>query len=285
LVSILSSFTKYSGCGNDFILIDNREKIFPSENSTLICRLCHRSFGIGADGVILLENSPLADFRMRIFNADSSEAEMCGNGVRCLLKFIQKLGFQKKSYLIEAMHQNVIASFSGDLVSVTMPRPKNEQWWLTLRVDSQPMMLHSIDTGVPHVVIFVDDIKANSLMAIAPKIRFHPYFAPKGTNVNFAATLPSGEIAVRTYERGVEQETLACGTGAVAVALAAVKIYGHTSPIKIHTQSQEILEITLTHPLHHPPILLGPVNFVYQGQIDLTSTCSDTFRLNKSVCI
>lgn len=235
-------FSKYSGCGNDFILIDNRQQFFEPARSNLIARLCHRRLGIGADGIVLLEESSKADFRMRIFNADGGEAEMCGNGLRCLVRFIQELGIDKESISIETMHQIITTIISEDFISAMMPAPETCYLSKELNIEGRTYTLHSINTGVPHVVIFVENLEDSTWMAIAPKIRHHPNFFPHGTNVNFAL-FTDQEVKVRTYERGVEGETLACGTGAAAVAIAAACIHQLSSPITIRPQSNETIKI------------------------------------------
>lgn len=265
-------FSKYSGCGNDFILVDNRDMSFPSTNHFLISKLCQRQFGIGADGLILLENSDsAAGFRMRIFNSDGSEAEMCGNGIRCLLKFIRQLGFKEQSYTIQTMQRQFKVSFVEDEIIVEMGSPKDIQWNLKLLIDDELKNVHFMDTGVPHAVLFVEDIENVDVPFLGPKIRYHSKFAPKGANVNFVKPISSDSILIRTYERGVEQETLACGTGATASAIAAAKYWGFKSPIKVYLQSKEILKIGFD--LDTSPIssvtLTGPARFIFQGVAEL----------------
>lgn len=260
-------FSKYSGCGNDFILIDNRQKIFEVHNPEDIARLCDRRLGIGADGVILLEHSFAADFRMRIYNADGSEAEMCGNGIRCIARFLHELSIPTDSFLIETMHQKVHVSLSENMVSVNMPNPTQLNYFKPIIVEESSFIVHHLDTGVPHSVLFVDNIEDESLMRIAPKIRYHSYFKPKGTNVNFALLTQSDEIIIRTYERGVEGETLACGTGAVAVAIVAAVVYNLKSPLSIRTRSKDILQISFvgTQPMPTNIVMKGPAIKIYQG--------------------
>lgn len=238
-------FSKYSGCGNDFILIDNRQQVFDTTRTESIVHLCHRRLGIGADGIVLLESSSSADadFRMRIFNADGGEAEMCGNGLRCLVRFIQELGVANDAFLIETMHQLIPTRISGEYISADMPAPTDCHFFDKLTIEETSYTLHCLDTGVPHAVIFVDDLQDSRLMAVAPEIRYHPHFMPKGTNVNFAAINSNNEVEVRTYERGVEGETLACGTGAAAVAVVAACVHGLSSPIAIRPKSGETIYI------------------------------------------
>lgn len=276
-------FYKYSGCGNDFILIDNRQQLFNLETASRfkaepIVQLCHRRLGIGADGIVLLEFSLKADFRMRIFNADGSEAEMCGNGLRCLVRFIQDLGIPGNKFLIETMHQLIPTTISEKCVSAEMPAPTNCRFFEQLVIEETSYTLHYLDTGVPHAVIFVEDLQNHQLMLIAPKIRYHPYFMPKGTNVNFATINSNNEVEVRTYERGVEGETLACGTGAAAVAIAAAHVHGLRSPISIRPKSGDMIYINLPEAADSPSeespfsftqgiTMSGPAVRVFNGTI------------------
>lgn len=215
-------FSKYQGAGNDFILIDDRALHF---NPTLVPQLCHRKFGIGADGVLLLQNDPHSDFRMRIFNSDGSEAESCGNGLRCLMLFIVDLGLPKKTYRIATGERVVQAGFEGDKISVQMGTALHLK---ELCIDGYTV--HSLDTGVPHVVVFSPN---TDLKTIGPFLRRHPAFQPAGTNVNMAQVQSDGSVHIRTYERGVEGETLGCGTGAAAVGVIASQKYHLPNPIRI----------------------------------------------------
>ena len=224
------AFAKYEGAGNDFILIDDRPLFFPSKDSNFIQRLCHRKFGIGADGVILLQKDSSAHFRMRIFNSDGSEAESCGNGLRCLLRFIDDLGLPRENYSIAADQRIVEAGFEKNQVAIKMGPPADIK--LNLHVDGQEV--HFINTGVPHAVLFVSDVASIDVQKAGAHLRSHPQFGPKGTNVNFASLQKEGSIRVRTFERGVEGETLACGTGAAAVGVIASLTQATKSPILLH---------------------------------------------------
>lgn len=254
-------FAKYSGCGNDFIIIDNRSQIVEELPCRTIECLCHRQNGIGADGLILLENSQKSDFRMRIFNSDGSEAEMCGNGIRCLAHFIFELGLVDKEFSIETMHQQMLVCFDGCQVRVEMPPVTDHKYFIPLSVEGQELTLHFLDTGVPHVVLFVEDISDDAHLTLAPHIRFHPHFQPKGTNVNFAKIHSDNSVEVRTYERGVEAETLACGTGAVAIALAAAKVHNLPSPVTIRTRSADLISVSFDQGLS----MAGPAVRTFEG--------------------
>lgn len=231
------SFVKYQGAGNDFILIDDRTLFF---DFAQVPQLCHRKYGIGADGVILLQKDFSADFRMRIFNCDGSEAESCGNGLRCLMKFLLHLGMERKGYFIATGERRVEAGFEGEKVSVKMGSMVNVK---QLYMDG--CEIYSLNTGVPHAVIFVEDVRAVDLLQRGSILRYHPIFQPHGTNVNFAALQSDGSIRVRTYERGLEGESVACGTGAAAVGAIASRKYGLSNPIRICFVGGEI-EIHVT---------------------------------------
>jgi len=263
------SFSKFSGSGNDFMLVDNRAESFPCSNARLIRKLCHRHDGIGADGLILVEKGEEADFRMRIFNADGIEAEMCGNGTRCLYLYLSDLGFEQEKYTIETMSKLISIARDGDLVRTDMGGATITQWNMELPLEgSQVISLHALDTGVPHVVTFVEDIARCPVEMLGSKIRHHPHFAPKGTNVNFAKVTDHGEVYVRTYERGVEQETLACGTGATATAIAAAKTYQLKSPLSISTRSRDTLEVRFNDSYSHVT-LSGPAKKTFEGTVNL----------------
>jgi diaminopimelate epimerase len=223
-------FSKYQGAGNDFILIDNRKKIFPTEKFSSISKLCERKWGIGADGLILLENSTSADFRMRIFNSDGKEAESCGNGLRCLMKFLIDLGLAPKPYKIELMNGQVVVAVKGDMPVVYLDDPQNLQ--LSVHLKDLSQTVHLVDTGVPHGVVFTQQVEKTRVAEMGRILRNHPAFSPKGINVNFAQVMQD-RVKVRVYERGVEDETLACGTGAAAVALIAHELHDLPSPISL----------------------------------------------------
>jgi len=261
-------FSKYNGCGNDFILIDAQSQKFPVEESRLIARLCKRCTGIGADGLILLEPSSKADFKMRIFNADGTEAEMCGNGVRCLVQFIHDLGHSGNKFAIETFERVLSGSWSADGISVEMGSPTDVEWTIDLEGES----LSYLNTGVPHAVLFVEDLKQIDILSLGKKIRTHPRFAPKGTNVTFAQVLGSQRIRFSTYERGVESETLACGTGAAAAALAYGHVMGQPSPVDVETREGDLIKIFFDQNLN--VTMKGPAQFVYKGQLPLDAASS-----------
>lgn len=261
-------FSKFSGCGNDFIIVDDRRSLFPSHNRDLVKRLCHRRFGVGADGLLLLQDSSRADFRMRVFNADGSEAEMCGNGIRCLMAFIESLGHRDSSYQIETMERTLRVERQGRQVAVTMGEAQDLRWHLTLDVLGKTRIGHSLHTGVPHLVIIVEALEEVEILKEGSVLRHHAVFHPQGTNVNFAALGPMG-WSYRTYERGVEGETLACGTGATAVALTIAKLHHVESPINLRTRSGE--EVTVAFQRQGDSFcnirLIGPATFLFRGTL------------------
>lgn len=263
-------FSKYTGCGNDFILIDNRKNLCPVLEPKVIQHLCHRTQGIGADGVIFLESSLSANFAMKIFNSDGSEAEMCGNGIRCLMKFIEEKGFTEKNCTIKTMHETIQVGLGDQTVWVEMPVPRDIRWNDPLEIDGKSYAVHYMDLGVPHAILFVENKISSHWMELAPKIRFHPRFSPRGTNVNFAF-LEGDSISVKTYERGVEKETQACGTGATATALAAAKIWHLPSPIKILPLSGTPIKISfkISGEAISDVVLSGPAQKIFHGEFVL----------------
>ena len=267
---MLWTFFKYHGCGNDFILIDNRGKRFLKPGPSLVSRLCHRQFGIGADGLILLENSTQADFGMRIFNADGTEAEMCGNGIRCLKRLIETLGFTKTPCTISTLRSILQLTCRGDQIAVDMGTVSDVRWNIPLSLNGRSYTGHYLNTGVPHLVIFVEDLELVPVLVDGAALRHHSLFQPQGVNVNFAACSKNHshcEWSYRTYERGVEGETLACGTGATAVALALMAIEGVRAPISLKTRSGDSLEIDVPDGLGIQ--LCGPATFVFQGTVEI----------------
>lgn len=207
-------FYKYQGTGNDFVMVDNRQQQFPKNNTKLIARLCDRKFGIGADGLILLELSKLQDFTMVYYNADGNEGSMCGNGGRCIVSFAKKLEIFDTDTTFDAIDGLHEAHISGDIISLKMKD-------VTIIEDFTSHLF--LDTGSPHHIDFVNDLDNYDVYNVGKKIRYgDPYFE-KGTNVNFVEQKNVNTFKVRTYERGVENETLSCGTGVTAVAIASHK--------------------------------------------------------------
>ena len=263
---MLIPFSKYQGAGNDFILIDDRSCRFPIEDEELIKRLCFRNFGIGADGLILLQSSLSADFRMRIFNADGKEASMCGNGLRCLIAYIKDLGFSKELFRIETESEVFQCTSSGGKVSVTLSPPAVLHWGVKLQEGSILDEIFVVDTGVPHAVVFVEDLDSCPVDTWGKELRHHPKFSPSGVNVNFAKVSSDGTARVRTYERGVEGETLACGTGGAATAFVLFQKDGGKAPIRVMPKSGEGLEFSIKDPSKEIE-MQGSAEFVFEGRI------------------
>ncbi|MEN6440084.1 MAG: diaminopimelate epimerase [Syntrophobacter sp.] len=241
-------FMKLTGSGNDFIIIDNRTLGIGKESGRSLTRLaCRRKVSVGADGLILIENDPEADFRWVFFNADGSEAEMCGNGARCAARFAYLNGIVDKTRITFRTLAGIIeAEISGERVKVKVTQPHGIITDFSIDGLEEAPYLHFINTGVPHVVWFTDtedQLENVDVPARGRTLRFHPHFQPAGTNANFAFIRDTHNISIRTYERGVEAETLACGTGSIACALLASARGLAESPVRVLTRSGETLII------------------------------------------
>jgi len=264
-------FTKMNGAGNDFILFDNRAGGIDLDRSQ-IAQLCDRHRGIGADGILLLEKpANRADFRMRYFNADGGEAEMCGNGARCFARFANKVGGQKAKFSFETPAGVISAELKGDLVTLRMTEPSDLRLNVDLPIAAENKTVHFINSGVPHVVITVPKIDDADVRRDGAAIRHHEMFSPNGTNVNFIEKRGPNKIAIRTYERGVEDETLACGTGIVAGALIFAANENTNGPISVIARGGDELQVGFekTGDRVHDVTLTGPAEFVFEGTIDL----------------
>ena len=268
---MIRPFVKYVGCGNDFVLFDNRQDYFPVHHKSLIQKLCHRQWGIGADGIILLEKSTKADIRMRIFNSDGSEAAMCGNGIRCLVQWVDLINpSPTKSYTVETRHGIHAAAIKGAEICIEMGNPTHLEWNIPLLYQDQKLLFHSLSTGVPHAVLFDEVIDSFDLDKLGPLIRHHPRWQPQGTNVTLAQKLDAHHFKIRTFERGVEGETLACGTGATAVALCAAYHYDAPSPVTIQMAAGS-LKIGFQHyqDQFSDVTMTGPAVFSFKGEIEI----------------
>lgn len=268
-------FTKLHGNGNDFILVDEyKEEVVP-EKSAFARKYCNRRFGIGGDGVLYLGRSEKADISMRIFNPDGTEAEMCGNGIRCLVKYALDEGYIGENAGVETPAGVLaVSSRTGDKtwITVNMGKPVFERASIPakgkgefLNVKMQGYKVSAVNTGVPHAVIFVDSFDLNPML-VAPKIRHDAVF-PKGANVNFVIVNSGSEITIRTYERGVEAETSSCGTGAVACAAIARRLGKTGSIVKVNTKGGE-LRISLTD---EGAFMEGSAERVFEGGLNLNS--------------
>lgn len=257
-------FTKTVATGNDFIVVDNRDGAIPEkEKPALAKRLCDRKRAIGADGLLLVEKSKECDFKMRIFNLDGSEAEMCGNGSRCIALYAARNKVAKPEMTIETLAGRLDAVVRGDVVKVKLTDPKDIKWNFCLMINKCPYKVSFVDTGVPHVIHFVDDIDGVDVKSIGSYMRNHGEFSPEGTNADFVKILKKNTIKIRTYERGVEDETLACGTGAVASAIISAEVERMTSPVTVQTQSGEEIRV-------HFDVIDGSFKNIYlEGRAEL----------------
>ena len=238
------TFFKMSGSGNDFIIVDNREKVVKNNDLPgFINRICRRKMSVGADGFILIETSDKADFKWRFFNSDGSKAEMCGNGARCAARFAYVNGIAGKNLSFETEAGVVSGQVKDDRAKVKMPDPVELRLDYNIELKSGPVTVCSVNTGVPHVVVMNKTIEDINVFDLGKEIRFHEAFAPTGANVNFICQQKQGHLAIRTYERGVENETLACGTGSIAAALITSCKANWQSPINLVTRSGESLTI------------------------------------------
>ena len=254
-------FYKYQGTGNDFIIIDNRKDTFPKEDGDYINRLCNRNFGVGGDGLMLLEESSSLDFEMVYFNADGKTGSMCGNGGRCIVQFAKHLGIFNNKTSFEAIGSIYHASIEGAEVSLKMNDVKE------IEVHSDHLFL---DTGSPHHIEFIENIDGIDVKEIGKQIRYgSPYFE-KGANVNFVEQIEKDTFKVRTYERGVEDETFSCGTGVTAVAIASHAIKKSSEKIiKLETLGGTLeVSFELDNNNYSNIVLKGPANFVFKGSIN-----------------
>ena len=258
-------FYKYQGTGNDFVILDNRDGKWDHISEKTISHLCDRRFGIGADGLMLLNTQVSFDFGMKYFNSDGRESSMCGNGGRCLVAFAHKMGIKREEYTFEAIdgvhHAKVL---EGGEVRLEMVLPQgmrcihSETWW--------------IDTGSPHYVQFrTDDWNSWDVYGLGKRVRYSEEFAPSGTNVNFVKELDDHTLAVRTYERGVENETLSCGTGVTAAAYLYLHSKNRESgKIKVQTRGGTLgIEVSGKGTEEEKIYLQGPATFVYKGEIEI----------------
>ena len=256
------SFVKMHGAGNDFVLVDDRRGLFPCDDHRRIAAMATRPDGIGCEGVILLQRSDVADFRMRFFNPDGTEAELCGNGARCAAAFARDIG----AVASDKMRFETAAGMVGaeilelSLVRVAMPAPKDfgEDFCVA---------------GVPHKIVPVENLAKTDVAGEGRRIRLSEAFAPDGTNVDFVTYKAPGRVLIRTYERGVESETGACGTGAVASAVIGVADYGLAFPVQVKTVKgyELVVDGVYDGAAFSDITLTGPVKRVFAGEIDWDS--------------
>lgn len=267
------NFTKMNGAGNDFVMIDNRD-LSIQLSSEQIAKVCDRHRGVGADGLLTAEPAENgADFKFRYYNADGGEAEMCGNGARCFGRYTARLlGTPQEVITFETIAGTLAARMIGDDVEVAMSDPFDLELDSAVTVEGLSPALHLLNTGVPHAVAFVDDLAGIDILKLGAAIRYHDHFQPPGINANFVSEVSPGHIAIRTYERGVENETLACGTGMVACAIIYHLLKGAASPVKVGVRGGETLSIGFQGDAEsgfRNATLTGPADFVFDGQIEL----------------
>jgi len=255
-------FAKLSASGNDFVVIDNRRDILSCDRNTFARNVCRQKFGVGADGFLLLEKSGKADFRMRIYNSDGSEAEMCGNGIRCAGFFAFRRGIAKEKMEVETLAGVIDVTVNDTLVKANLGKPVGVKLNLTVSLNGRSYSVHSVNTGVPHAVIFNE----TDVAGLGPLIRRHQIFGAAGTNADFVGVLSRNKLKVRTFERGVEAETLACGTGAAASAFVSFKLGMTGFPAEIETSGGEIVTIYFDDKTGSV-FLEGHVNFIFEGNL------------------
>ncbi len=264
-------FTKVVGTGNDFIVIDNRNReldLRQLDYPEIAKNLCRRRLSVGADGLLVLEWSDNASYKMRIINPDGSEVDMCGNGARCSAYYASQSGWGHK-LTIETRAGMLEAQVSGENVKLKMSDPKDIKLNINLGIGSNLVQVHHINTGVPHAVHFVEKIGEYDVMRIGRGIRAHSFFAPNGTNADFIGDIKGDTATIRTYERGVEDETLACGTGAVASAIIMGLVKDSTSPVELTTKSGEKLKIhyKISGDKVKDVYLEGTARIIYEGKV------------------
>jgi len=264
-------FTKMVASGNDFVVAQSPSRPV-AQLKRLAQAICERKFGVGADGLLVLEKSKIADIKMRIFNADGSEAQMCGNGARCVALYkTQRHKDTKTQVRIETKAGIINSQVNGDNVKIKLTNPKDIKLNIPIRINNRQLKVNFINTGVPHTVIFVEGLDKIDVVSLGREIRYHARFKPAGTNVDFVEVLNNNYLKVRTYERGVEDETLACGTGVVAAALVtaySLQLIAY-SKINVHTQGKEILKVYFdkTKDKFKNVWLEGRAKIVYNGVI------------------
>ncbi len=265
-------FMKLSGAGNDFVIINNLNRVVDSTKQdfmTFVTKICERRMSVGADGILLVETSDDVDFRMRYFNADGGEVETCGNGARCISKFAYLNGItsEKMRFLTNAGIYD--AEVVGDNVKVGMSNPTDIRINVPLRLQDSVHTVGFANSGVPHVVFFVDDLESTDVFDLGQQTRYHNDFKPAGTNANFINIHSQELIEIRTYERGVENETLACGTGSIASAIVSAKLGKVQSPVSVKTASGVILKIhfELEDDIAKNVYLEGDARVIFVGEL------------------
>lgn len=268
-------FTKMHGAGNDFVLIDDRTETFPVNDHLRLSALAEPRTGIGCEGVILVQNSSVADFKMVFFNPDGTEADMCGNGARCVAAFVREIGMVTSSSMTFETRAGLVDAeiVSPASVKVWMTEPTQRRYGLNLSVADATVAADFVKVAVPHLIVPCSSVARQDVERLGRDLRLLDVFAPEGTNVDFVQYLPPHKILIRTYERGVEAESGACGTGAVAAAVVGVETQGMSLPI--HVRTIQGYDLTVDGDWRRAKgtgfTLTGPVKKVYEGEIDLDS--------------
>lgn len=263
------SFVKMHGAGNDFIVADDRDERFPIRDRDWLARISARRTGVGSDGILLIQRSDCASFRMRFINPDGGEVDMCGNGARCIARHAHTLGIAPAAMSIETRAGILEANLEGDRVRLRMTDPKDWRIGQTLVIGDHSFPYTFVNTGVPHVVVETDSLETTDVEGLGRAIRRHAAFQPAGTNANFASRTGPDSISVRTYERGVEGETLACGTGIVASGLTLARRHGMPLPVRVRAASGDVLEVS-GEPSDNGfsrVTLCGPAVYVFEGSL------------------
>ena len=261
-------FTKMSGSGNDFIVIDNRVPVMEDgKKYDFVRRVCDRKMSIGADGVIFVENSDQADIKWDFYNEDGSSAEMCGNGGRCVARYAVEKNIASVKMTLETLAGIVGAEVDGTTVKVKLTTPQNLIQDTLVSMNGTEYQVDSLNTGVPHAIVYSDNIKGVNVKEVGRGIRFHNVFAPAGTNVDFVEKVGAQALKIRTYERGVEDETLACGTGVVASALLSFYKKMVKPPVSVETQGGDILKVDFGVSSSDEVYLEGPTSIAFEGTL------------------
>ena len=265
-------FMKLSGAGNDFVIINNLSQVVDSTDSefmNFVTKVCQRRMSVGADGVLLVEPNEDVDFRMRYFNADGGEVETCGNGARCISKFAYLKGIVSKQMRFLTNAGIYEAEIVGDNVKVGMSDPTDIRINVPLYLEDGVHDVGFANSGVPHVVFFVDDLETIDVFDLGQQTRYHDDFKPAGTNTNFINIHSQELIEIRTYERGVENETLACGTGSIASAIVSASLGKVKSPVSVKTASGVILKIhfDLENDAAKNVYLEGDARVIFAGEL------------------
>ncbi|MDI6774318.1 MAG: diaminopimelate epimerase [Verrucomicrobiota bacterium] len=263
------AFWKMHGAGNDFVLVDDRVRTFPASDTAWLANICARRTGVGCDGIVLIQPSETADFKMRFFNPDGGEAEMCGNAARCAARLAREIGAAPNRMSIQTVAGVVRAEMAGHDVRLRMTDPVDWRLDRTLDVKGRKLAYSFVNTGVPHVIVETDDLAGCDALALGAAIRYHPEFKPAGTNANFIAITGPDALSIRTCERGVEAETLACGTGIVAAAITAARRGRVKPPVRVAAASGDalIVDFKLTASSAADVTLFGPAVHVFQGAL------------------